>query len=205
MPQVVTRLRDEFRLEPVMFKPNQAVALGASRYPFLEYELLNIKPDIHIIGDYFPFNTPFLNKSYGILGKFKDGEVGVFNFLLKNTPVNKAQFSRSFMVRDNNVASCIQFMITEGENGCYVEDSVNQERMCSVINVTIIATCILKLPVKCKAGDIVSVTFEIVRGKLLISAIYQTLNQDLNKEVHLELKADISDDFEDNFANIVIE
>ena len=108
------------------------------------------------------------------------------------------------MIRDDE-ANCIQFMITESKNGYYVDDAERQERMCSVVNATIIDTCILELPIKCKKGDIVNMTFDIDSGMVKITAIYKALYHETDKTVRLEFKADIKDEFSNDFANLVIE
>ena len=169
MPQVLTRLRDEFHVEPILFKPNQAVALGAAIYPSLE-------------------KTPpkeVINKSYGIIAKLKSGEDAVYNLLLKNTPLADAKHSHPFPIRDDNAIS-IQIKVTESEDGCYEEGKEKQERISEPALATILNTCSLKLPAAGKKGDIVDVTFEVDDNMVLhISAVHR----DSGEKIELTLEA----------------
>ena len=170
MPQVLTRLRDEFHVEPILFEPNKAVAMGAAIYPSLIG-----KPPREVI-----------NKSYGIIGKNRNGEDVVFNLLLKNTPVTEARFTRAFPVREDNAIS-IQIEVTESEEGCYEAGKDEQERRGTRALATILNTCTLKLPAPGKKGDLVDVTFEVDDNKVLhLSAVHQKTGEKI--ELTLEAK-----------------
>ncbi|MBQ7179443.1 MAG: Hsp70 family protein [Victivallales bacterium] len=181
MPQVLTRLRDEFHVEPILFKPNQAVALGAAIYPSLA-EIINPGP--------VPVTPPepveeVINKSYGIIAKLKSGEDAVYNLLLKNTPLKDAKHSHPFPIRDDNAIS-IQIKVTESEDGCYEAGKEKQERISEPALATILNTCSLKLPAAGKKGDIIDVTFEVDDNMVLhISAVHR----ESGEKIELTLEA----------------
>lgn len=155
MPQVATRIEEEFGIKPEFADPNEAVAKGAAIYAQQGGENADN-------GEGNPVLVERLGKSYGIVAfDTRTNNDYVSIMLMRNTKLTKdepAENNRVFATIEANVTS-IPIVIMESEIGVWHENMNAAEMRCEMGEAVEVKRGDLKLPGNLPANSPIDVTF----------------------------------------------